>query len=339
MNYQKIYNDLIFKAKSENRRKLKRDDQNYVYYEKHHIIPRCLGGNNKSSNLVLLYPREHYICHKLLVEIYPKEKGLIHAMIMMCKCDRDGQRNYIVSSREFQRYRELFVKDMSIRIKGENNPMYGKVGEKNPFFGKHHSEELVIGFRLRAKNRKKAECPWCHKIMNNVNAQQYHFDNCMMNPNVSEEKVLKRKNRTIPAKLVSHSKLICPHCGVSASHTNSKKYHFENCIHAPVLSEYTINRLKERDEDRDVKKEKLRLERESREIKIYKCEHCGYETESLINFNKWHGDNCTNNPNCKRHIYTCYKCGTTSTNKTNITRFHNDNCGKMIRWKSKISNQ
>ena len=32
-------------------------------------------------------------------------------------------------------------KRMSDRVKGPNNPMYGKTGELNPFFGKHHTEE------------------------------------------------------------------------------------------------------------------------------------------------------------------------------------------------------
>jgi hypothetical protein len=32
-------------------------------------------------------------------------------------------------------------KKMSERLRGENNPMYGKIGNLNPFFGKHHTKE------------------------------------------------------------------------------------------------------------------------------------------------------------------------------------------------------
>lgn len=39
------------------------------YFEKHHIIPKCLGGTNDFSNLVCLTAREHFICHLLLVKI------------------------------------------------------------------------------------------------------------------------------------------------------------------------------------------------------------------------------------------------------------------------------
>ena len=44
--------------------------------EVHHIVPKCLGGSNKKENLVELTAREHFICHRLLCEIYPKNKKL-----------------------------------------------------------------------------------------------------------------------------------------------------------------------------------------------------------------------------------------------------------------------
>jgi 5-methylcytosine-specific restriction endonuclease McrA len=37
------------------------------YSEKHHIIPRSLGGDDSISNVVKLTARAHFICHKLLV--------------------------------------------------------------------------------------------------------------------------------------------------------------------------------------------------------------------------------------------------------------------------------
>lgn len=37
--------------------------------DKHHIIPRSLGGSNDKDNLVSLTRREHFICHLLLVKM------------------------------------------------------------------------------------------------------------------------------------------------------------------------------------------------------------------------------------------------------------------------------
>lgn len=63
------YYNIITTATQHNRRKLSRDHINYVYYENHHIIPRSLGGGDDITNLVLLTPKEHYMCHMLLTKM------------------------------------------------------------------------------------------------------------------------------------------------------------------------------------------------------------------------------------------------------------------------------
>jgi hypothetical protein len=60
MDYRKIYNQLIARAK----------DRVFEpgLYEKHHSIPKSLGGSNKRDNIVLLTYREHFLAHWLLVK-------------------------------------------------------------------------------------------------------------------------------------------------------------------------------------------------------------------------------------------------------------------------------
>lgn len=41
------------------------------YCERHHIKPKCLGGNNDKENLIDLYAHEHFIAHKLLAQENP----------------------------------------------------------------------------------------------------------------------------------------------------------------------------------------------------------------------------------------------------------------------------
>lgn len=76
MNYLKIYNNLICKGKS-------RAADSLGLYEKHHIIPKCMGGDDSSANLVELTPEEHYVAHQLLAKIHPLEDKLIFAAAMM----------------------------------------------------------------------------------------------------------------------------------------------------------------------------------------------------------------------------------------------------------------
>jgi hypothetical protein len=77
MDYKKIYDSLIDKGKN-------RLSNGQVYYESHHIIPRCMDGSDEQHNLVYLTPEEHYVAHQLLVKIYPDNFKLSHAANMMC---------------------------------------------------------------------------------------------------------------------------------------------------------------------------------------------------------------------------------------------------------------
>lgn len=74
MNYKMHYDSLIKRAKT---RTLTQ------YTERHHIVPKCLGGNDSIENLVDLLPEEHFIAHQLLVKMHPNNAKLIFALNMM----------------------------------------------------------------------------------------------------------------------------------------------------------------------------------------------------------------------------------------------------------------
>jgi hypothetical protein len=137
MNYKEIYNRLIERARN---RKLD------CYTERHHIIPRCMGGDNHNSNIVNLTPKEHFIGHKLLVEIYPDNGKLIHAYWLMANNKSDDRREYNVSSREYERLKIIHAKWVSINLKGkvkkwkDNKVRSKKIGEFHK--GKTVTEEV-----------------------------------------------------------------------------------------------------------------------------------------------------------------------------------------------------
>ena len=65
MNYRKIYDSIIKRAK---KRKLPKNK----YVEVHHVIPKSFFKSvkiaNQKNNLVKLLPEEHWLCHLLLVK-------------------------------------------------------------------------------------------------------------------------------------------------------------------------------------------------------------------------------------------------------------------------------
>jgi len=180
MNYKKIYDEIILRAKSEER--VKGCD---IYYESHHIIPKCLGGSDNPNNLVILTAKEHFLCHKLLVSIYPKESKLIYALWMMTNgSNKYRNKHLIVSAKDYENHKKLYVESLKKRLKGRVvSPEVGKkiskaktgfkfseeskkrmsesqkekTGEKNSFYGRKHTEESKKKMSEKAKNRKVSE--------------------------------------------------------------------------------------------------------------------------------------------------------------------------------------
>jgi hypothetical protein len=115
MNYQKIYFNLIDRA---------RNRELSEYKEIHHVVPRCLGGSDMADNLVSLTPEEHYVAHQLLTRIYPNEHKLVYAAIAMIR----GR-----SSNKMHGWlRRRFSKVVSDRQQGSGNSQFGLIWISNP---------------------------------------------------------------------------------------------------------------------------------------------------------------------------------------------------------------
>lgn len=143
MDYKKIYDNLVNTRLSRGLDKSKLTG----YYEKHHIVPRCLEGTDDESNFVLLSYKEHLLAHRLLSEIYPESKKIKLALVLMStvEIDENGTKSRKeLSLREFSRIRELSSEaNTGRRVTDESRlkMSLAKSGENNPIFGTHRSEE------------------------------------------------------------------------------------------------------------------------------------------------------------------------------------------------------
>jgi hypothetical protein len=85
MNYKAIHDKFILHFKNtKSRTRLTQRNPNdprlkhmSLYQEVHHIIPRSLGGNNSSDNLVEVLPEEHIFLHMLRYKIYSKREDIL----------------------------------------------------------------------------------------------------------------------------------------------------------------------------------------------------------------------------------------------------------------------
>lgn len=120
--YTKWYFQLIESRKQLNRKKEKG-------LQSHHIIPRCFDGSNDDSNIAILTPREHYICHLLLVEM---TSGKNRSKMVFAFFRFNSKDKKYTNSRSY----DFFMKDFGRYITGENNPFYGK------HLSKEHKEKI-----------------------------------------------------------------------------------------------------------------------------------------------------------------------------------------------------
>lgn len=225
MNYQTVYNSIIHNAKNMSRFKT-----DTTYYEKHHIVPRCLMGSDEESNLVLLTAKEHFICHKLLTKIHPQNNSIRHAYWMMCNVTSSNQKRYKVPSSSYERakndIRNIRAEIWKDRTKnpnyinpklGEKNGMYGvhRFGVDNPFFGKSHTDDT----KNKMRNTKK------EYYKHNTSKTK---DTIWINNGLTDKRHPSSVN--IPEGYnKGRMKFTCPHCSLLVGGANAKRYHFDNC--------------------------------------------------------------------------------------------------------------
>jgi len=125
------------------------------YQEKHHIIPKSLGGSNKKDNLVALTPKEHFIIHILLCKFTVGKSRLkmlnaLHAMMFFTT----KRRGYKTSSRivanlriEFQKNNPVFDPEVRRKIGLGNKGKIVSAEERRNMSLAHMGLRNSLGFK------------------------------------------------------------------------------------------------------------------------------------------------------------------------------------------------
>ena len=188
--YTNWYNSIIQLANS---RELSSD----VYTEKHHIIPRSLGGNNSKSNIVSLTAREHFICHLLLTKMTTDNAmyKMKFALSMLMNVKNIGKGRYVPSARFYEYAKHGRKQSMQALWTAEKR--------------KKHSQKIKLYFENIEKTSKKEldrrdkiRKSQKSKIWSN-NAIQSRLHNCLKNA-----KSRKGSTWTIEHRLSRHSTYI-----------------------------------------------------------------------------------------------------------------------------------
>ena len=153
MDYAAHYNRLIDRSK---------DRVNSSYTERHHIVPKCMGGSDENSNIAVLTAEEHFMAHKLLAVIHPHVEGLVYAAVQMSAVGRGqtGRSNNKVYGWLRKKHIKVLAERMGGNSFAKGNTLSQETRSKmsNSKKGHKHSEETKR--KIRESNvRTKAKNP------------------------------------------------------------------------------------------------------------------------------------------------------------------------------------
>jgi hypothetical protein len=168
MNYKEIYETLCKRGQT---RVLD------VYTEKHHIVPRCLGGSDNKNNITILTPREHYLAHYMLTKIYTENYKLLHAFSMMAVINRKQSRTY--NARQYAKMAEAKSTAMKLNNPSKNGVWNkGRKGLKTRKTPLSDSERKMHSERMTKNNPNTDGLRWRKPVLVTCisTGQEHKFD-------------------------------------------------------------------------------------------------------------------------------------------------------------------
>jgi hypothetical protein len=140
--YYVYYNNIITNAK---KRGANKNDVPFLT-ERHHIIPKSMGGEDTDNNLVLLSLKEHFVCHHLLTKCVKSKKlySVKHAFSQMVNCGK-----FTPTARHYNKARKFYAEG------GRSKEWRQRIGDAHR--GKKRPQKYVEAMRKSLTGRKLTE--------------------------------------------------------------------------------------------------------------------------------------------------------------------------------------
>lgn len=191
-----------------------------IYTERHHIIPKSLGGNNK-ENLVDLSAREHFLVHWLLTKMSNNTNVIIKMSralaFMMVESDKSEAHKW-----SKWQYEIASNKKREALLEARKNGWCPRRGKKHSLEAKQKMREAKLGVKrdpdkIKYLKERKHSKETKSKISEGLKGRP-----------VSDETKEKLRKSNI-GKKQNKKVLTCDICGAENYATQIKRYHNENC--------------------------------------------------------------------------------------------------------------
>ena len=218
--YTRWYHGIIDRAQN---RTLSED----TYTEKHHIIPRSLGGNDDQDNLVRLTAREHFVCHWLLTKMTDgaNQKKMAYACKRMMHSAGPKQRRYKINGRVYEQLKNNlnemlknreFTDEWLTKLKSSARRRADNEGARE--------KGIRRATMIKANNSRKGEKrPWQSGANN-------HFFGVRMTGELNPFFGKRHSEQSLAKMRKPQPKYVCAHCQKEVGgKSNLERWHNDNC--------------------------------------------------------------------------------------------------------------
>ena len=342
--YSKLYFKII-----DNRQQCPLPDTTYT--ETHHILPKCMSGQNHRQNLVRVSAREHFILHWLLTKMVDGQfrYKMLEAFQIFSNNKSRGLR---MTSRAIASMRQANAIAASVRNVGNTNWksrgecsteqrwMLSKTSSNSKWVNDCTTESFTIDHAALVntgrwsygrlpksspiKSQTRKHCEFCDRTITESNYNKFHGIKCKYNPiNVLVAEVSTDDNITHMPRIIDRKMLTCVHCGTRTTQAqNFSRWHGDNCMsHPDAALQHTFP-----------KPDLWKIKKES--LPTLTCVHCGFSTKIKANLDQYHDDNCKHAPvlssarlqKINKPLLACQHCGFSTTSGQAYKNHHGDNC-------------
>ena len=215
--YTKWYNSIIDNA-------IGRPIQDGVYYERHHVLPKSMGGSNDKTNLVPLTAKEHFICHMLLPKMTTGDAriSMLFAAFTMATLTANGNQRYKVNSNTYEILRKFAAEATRKTHTGKVESAETRAKKSKALKGRPSPTKGMVAWNRGIPMTAAAKAKASAKI------KAHHAANphpALGIPKTEEmKKHLSDKTKGIPKE-----KVTCPHCNKTGGRPAMTRHHFDNC--------------------------------------------------------------------------------------------------------------
>jgi hypothetical protein len=224
--------------------KIKNINDDITHYEKHHIIPVSLGGNNDKNNIVKLTYREHFLCHWLLIKMTSKvdKMKMSFALYRMGKPSNANHR--IVTSWQYELSREYNKKERNeyklrtvnkgkITVKDNNGNIF-HITKDDPRWNNGEVEHVTKGLKRNWSDTEKKEIYKSRK--GRKYTEEEHIKRAATRKPIWNKgiKTGKQSNEHLESRIKNmrnktQQTIECPHCKKVGGVGSMYRWHFDNC--------------------------------------------------------------------------------------------------------------